>query len=688
MPDLNASSTSVSLNKGRGNRRGSATFLMFKDLETKEEYQKVKMAGFLRELHKLAVEETKEKIKSGIIRTTSKNATKDKDTTKGDSNDGTITLADLDLMAITPAEALAKIAALHAGEKFDSESLIKLAQAGIAVMGEEETVVDLRENNPDLKRVTVVGDIHGSLNCLMSVLEMVEIEKLTNEDTDRVVVFDGDFVDRGMHSLEVLSTLLLLKISHPTNVILLRGNHEDSMTASTYGFREEIEGKYGFDTADEIWYEFGHLFAAFPIIARSNKAAIMHGGIPMEDFTLEDANALDKEIRCELKTIADPYDDDERLVQGILWSDPTEEDGLHFSDRGAGFCFGPDIAKDFLDREDLQYLIRAHEPFEDGTNIMEVGNGKGVITIFSTANYPDGEGTNNGAVLFLDDLTGEYTTPTFIHCVRESPEDSAYASWLTSIVDGNKSKLTKAFRKEENKAGCVSIFNWAEIVATHLELPDVPWDEIQPDIAPTTEPDGEEIDWMAFLNKFSARGAKTTENLSKDQLSLLHKHKDKFLDIFHLLDADGSGTISEDEFVSGIQMLNEKMPGEALKIENPAELYKKFDTDGDGEIDIEEFCTALKESATLQGVTDSLDSKQVENLQQNNEMLQLAFKYLDTDRSGAIDFGEFERGIALLNKRLHERNQLGDPQELFDLLDEDGNGEIDLNEFNNMFRSM
>lgn len=63
-------------------------------------------------------------------------------------------------------------------------------------------------------------------------------------------------------------------------------------------------------------------------------------------------------------------------------------------------------------------------------------------------------------------------------------------------------------------------------------------------------------------------------------------------------------------------------------------------------------------------------------MQQNNEMLVLAFKYLDTDRSGAIDRDEFKRGINLLNKRLPERNKLGDPMELFDLLDEDGNGEI------------
>lgn len=676
--------------KAKAKEGQSSSFQMFKEMECKEEKQKLKMAGFLRELQKLAQEEKQAELRESLQASGSDVPAEKSKKMEGGGN---ISLDGIDLTQITPEVADDKIDALYAGrgqgdDKLDPNSLLQLQQAAIKVMGAQDTVVDLRDKG--FKTVTVVGDLHGSLDCLNAVIKLVGLDRSgENAKEGQVVIFDGDYVDRGDNSLEVLCTLMLLKLSRPDRVHLLRGNHEDTMTASIYGFRDEIGDKYEDpDVAEEIWYEFGTVFASIPICAWTKQAAIMHGGIPSMGFSLERLKGVDSDLRLQLKTVVDPYDEDEEVIQGVMWSDPTSEPGVAPNDRGGGSIFGPDVTKTFLKEHGVRYVIRAHEPFEEGTDHIPADeDGSGVVTIFSTSNYPNGEGTNLGAVLHLDEEKGEYETVTFRSSSAPEGEDddgsAQYGKVLKMFVDDHRTKLTKSFRSHQDKDGRVTPEQWAQVVGEELGLHDVNWVELQPKLAPAEESGN--IDWGSFLNKYSNK-LPNKGQLEDDQLSILHEHKDKFLNIFQLLDADGSGTIDEQEFIQGIETLNQQAGGTGIK--DPKKIWKVFDIDGDGEISIEEFCKGLEASATMQNLTDNLDTKEVESLQENHEMLLLAFKYLDSDKSGAIDFEEFSRGVELLNKRLPERNQLGDPAELFKLLDADGSGDIDINEFNGMFAGM
>jgi len=228
-----------------------------------------------------------------------------------------ISLAGVDLLKLHPAKALNIIQRLHEGSVLEAESLVKLHKACVDVFLNESTVVDLRHAR---EKITVVGDVHGSLPCLKRVLELVG-----NLNDDEILVVAGDYVDRGENSLEVLCTFLLLKLAYPNNVILLRGNHEDNEICSEYGFADELQQKYGSSYFELIWDSLSDVFASLPICVRTNSAIILHGGLPSADFKLSDLEAVSAEARFKLKTVTEASNSEERLLEGILWSDLLPE---------------------------------------------------------------------------------------------------------------------------------------------------------------------------------------------------------------------------------------------------------------------------------------------------------------------------------------------------------------------------
>ena len=80
----------------------------------------------------------------------------------------------------------------------------------------------------------VVGDIHG---CLAELTRLLDALPLKPEDK---LIFQGDYVDRGPDSKEVVSYLLELQDRANQEMIFLKGNHEDMLMAYL-----GLQGKHG-----------------------------------------------------------------------------------------------------------------------------------------------------------------------------------------------------------------------------------------------------------------------------------------------------------------------------------------------------------------------------------------------------------------------------------------------------------
>jgi hypothetical protein len=59
-------------------------------------------------------------------------------------------------------------------------------------------------------------------------------------------------VDRGQHSLEVVTLLFSLKLMHPKRVHMIRGNHETRMINMMYGFSQECSARFGMN-GEAVW---------------------------------------------------------------------------------------------------------------------------------------------------------------------------------------------------------------------------------------------------------------------------------------------------------------------------------------------------------------------------------------------------------------------------------------------------
>jgi protein phosphatase len=250
--------------------------------------------------------------------------------------------------------------------------VVRLLKGVVRLFAQDPVVLDL--TGP----LIIVGDLHGQF------LDLIRILETYGPPGEWKYLFLGDLIDRGQFSIEVLIVVFLMKALFPTQVFVLRGNHEFSELCSQQGFLTQVLEMYAMTVYDLAL----DAFAELPL------AAVLEGQVLCAHAGIGPDLANVAQIRAMARPI-DSFDDS--IVASLVWNDPSETVGLFEPSplRGIGHVFGGEALTEFLRASDLQMLIRAHECPATGARYSL---GERVLTVFSASNY-GGVSANPSAVV-------------------------------------------------------------------------------------------------------------------------------------------------------------------------------------------------------------------------------------------------------------------------------------------------
>ncbi|XP_030806781.1 serine/threonine-protein phosphatase with EF-hands 1 [Camarhynchus parvulus] len=487
------------------------------------------------------------------------------------------------------------------------------------------------------KEITVCGDLHGNLDDLLLIFYKNGLPSEQNP-----YVFNGDFVDRGKNSMEILIILFAFLLIYPNDLHLNRGNHEDYIMNLRYGFTKEVSKKYK-DHWKQILSLLRDVFSWLPLATIiDSKVLILHGGIS-DTTDLDFLNALErnklKSLMRPPKSVRNRQDQVKKIIPttklskhianqhvagktqhisssgftetsgsnlppdpalkewkqilDILWSDPRSQNGCTPNKcRGGGCYFGPDVTAKLFERYNLKMLIRSHEFKPEGYEISHDGK---VITIFSASNYYE-EGSNRGAYIKLNpELTPRFVQYQVSKLTRRQNlqervgtiESSALKS-LREKIYAHRSELISAFAQYDlNGTGRISVNDWAAAMESVLQL-ELPWRMLRSQLA-QMNPDGE-VDFISCF--YDLKMGQPIKEAQPALAETLCRYRKDLEIIFNIIDKDHSGLISLEEFSQTWRLFTSHL-GIDIQDDSIDKLVLSIDYNKDGHIDFNEFLEAF-----------------------------------------------------------------------------------------------
>ena len=173
--------------------------------------------------------------------------------------------------------------------------------------------------------------------------------------------------------METISLLVCLKLRYPQRVHLIRGNHESRGVTQSYGFYTECARKYG---NANVWHYFTDMFDFLTLsVVINDQIFCVHGGLSPSIHSIDQIKIIDR-----FREI--PH---EGPMADLVWSDPdTEREEFSLSPRGAGYTFGAQVVRKFLEVNNMSHILRAHQLCQEGYQVLYDDR---LSTVWSAPNY-------------------------------------------------------------------------------------------------------------------------------------------------------------------------------------------------------------------------------------------------------------------------------------------------------------
>uniref|UniRef100_A0A8C2PSD1 Serine/threonine-protein phosphatase with EF-hands n=1 Tax=Cyprinus carpio TaxID=7962 RepID=A0A8C2PSD1_CYPCA len=519
------------------------------------------------------------------------------------------------------------------------------------------------------KEITICGDLHGHLEDLLLIFY-----KNGFPSAETPYVFNGDFVDRGKESIEILLVLFAFLLLYPHDVHLNRGNHEDHIVNLRYGFTKEVLGKYQVH-GKMILKLLQKIFSWLPLATViDQKVLILHGGIS-DKTDLNVIAKLDRHRVCyssapeEKRSISEAEGSGSGPRRRRRTQCGTEESSVSDSRHTAATQTGAPTAFSAFRLRPEGSLCRGRAARE-----TTPGRPQSVIRLRSfflthTLQIVD--------VLWSDPMSQNGCVP------NEVRGGGCY--WGPDITQEvlDRHKLQLLIRshecKQEGYEFChngrvLTIFsasNYYDVGSNRGA-----YIRLGPDLIPH---------FKQFRSSRSTRELTLRQSVGRTELSALQAlrmqlfaHKSDLIHEFQEYDPQRTGVISVKHWAAAVEkVLRLGLPWRVLRSQLVTSSTQ------DGTLDYHDWVNQL---SVIQPNTEVANTSLLETLYKHHSNLESIFRMIDTDHSGLISFEEFRQTWKLLSSHLQMDISDKAISDLAESIDFNKDGSIDINEFMEAFR--